>query len=254
MRLSKKICIVTGSSKGIGFAIAKRFLEEGATVIVNSRTEEGATGAVKQLKEMGLTTVDYFVGDVSKKVDAVNLVKTTVEKYGKIDVLVNNAGINKIVASTKLEEEDFREVLNTNVCGVFFCAQAAGNEMTKQKFGSIINISSVFGQETVPERAAYTTSKAAVDGMTIVLAVEWAKHNVRVNSIAPAYILTDMGVGDQDAGGYDDECIYRRTPLGRYGEPVEVANLALFLASDEASYVTGSSYNVDGGWTAYGGW
>lgn len=254
MRLENKVCIVTGSSKGIGLAIAERFAQEGAVVIVNSRSASRAEETMNALKEKGYQKVDFFAGDVSKKSVAAEMVQYAVEKYGRLDVLVNNAGINKIAPSTELAEEDFRRVLDTNVCGVFFCAQEAGKQMVKQNSGSIINLSSVFGLECVGGRAAYSTSKAAVIGMTKVLSVEWASHNVRVTAIAPGYIATDMGIGDQTDGGYDDADIQRRTPLGRYGRSEEVANLALFLASDEASYVTGDVYCIDGGWTAYGGW
>lgn len=254
MKLQGKVCIVTGSSKGIGLAVAEEFAKEGATVVLNSRSEERISAAANSLKEKGYDKVDYFAGDVSVKENAAKMVQTVVEKYGRLDVLVNNAGVNRIAPSTDLAEEDFRAVMDTNVCGVLFCAQEAGKVMLKQKSGSIINLASIFGQECVSCRVAYSTSKAAVIGMTKVLGVEWAKDNVRVNCVAPGYIATDMGIGDQSDGGYTDEDIFRRTPLGRYGQTDEVAKVIRFLASDDASYVTGTCYNVDGGWTAYGGW
>lgn len=254
MLLEGKVCIITGASKGIGLSVAERFAKEGATVILNSRSEERIAAAAKTLTDKGYTAVDYFAGDVSVKANAAKLVDYVVEKYGKLDVLVNNAGINRIAPSTDLSEDDFRAVMDTNVCGVLFCAQEAGKQMLKQESGSIVNLASIFGQECVSERVAYSTSKAAVIGMTKVLSVEWAGKNVRVNSVAPGYIATDMGIGDQSDGGYTDDDIYRRTPLGRYGQTDEVANVITFLASEEASYVTGTCYNVDGGWTAYGGW
>jgi 3-oxoacyl-[acyl-carrier protein] reductase len=204
MLLENKVCIVTGSSKGIGFAIAGRFLKEGAAVIINSRSEDTVKSVVASFKSSGFQNADGFAGNVSVKSIAADMAEYALKKYGKIDVLVNNAGINKIAPSVQLAEEDYRAVLDTNLCGVFFCCQEVGKIMLKAQSGSIVNISSVFGQETVSGRAAYTSSKAGVIGLTKVLGVEWAKDNVRVNSVAPAYIATDMGIGDQADGGYDD--------------------------------------------------
>ncbi|MBR3053011.1 MAG: 3-oxoacyl-ACP reductase FabG [Firmicutes bacterium] len=254
MLLENKVCIVTGSSKGIGLAIAERFLKEGATVVVNSRSEERSVKTCEDLKAKGYDKVDYYTADISSKEADRKMIEYVVSKYGRLDVMVNNAGINKIAPSTELEEADYRRVLDTNLFGVFFCCQEAGKVMLEQKSGSIINISSVFGQETVGQRAAYTSSKAAVIGLTKVLGVEWASSGVRVNSVAPGYIATDMGIGDGAVGGYDDSMICRRTPLGRYGRVEEVASMVTYLASEEASFITGITYNVDGGWTAYGGW
>ena len=254
MRLENKVCIITGSSKGIGFGIAERFAREGAVVIVNSRREENAREAVEALKGKGFEKVGSYVGDVSKKEVADDMVRTVAAKYGSVDVMVNNAGINRIKPAVELSEEDFRAVMDTNAIGVFFCSQAAGTQMLKQGGGSIVNIASIFGLECTAGRAAYSTAKAAVVGMTKLLGVEWARENVRVNAVAPGFIATDMNAGDQVSGGYSDEDIFSRTPMHRYGTVEEVANLALFLASDEASYITGTVCCVDGGWTAYGGW
>ncbi|WP_216638002.1 SDR family NAD(P)-dependent oxidoreductase [Bacillus sp. FJAT-29814] len=252
MRLKDKVCIVTGSSMGIGEAIAQRFAEEGAKVVVNSRSQERADKVAAPLKEKGYDVI-AIGADMSNKQSVVELMKKTVEAFGKIDVLVNNAGVNRIGPSIELSEEDWRTVLDTNLTGTFFGAQEAAKYM-QNGGGSIINITSVYGQVCVPMRAAYSSTKFALNGLTKVLAVEWAEQNIRVNGVAPGYIKTPLDETDQEAGGYDDGDVIRRTPLKRFGTTKEVADVVLFLASDESSYVTGSIYNVDGGWVAYGGW
>ncbi|MFF2445575.1 SDR family NAD(P)-dependent oxidoreductase [Neobacillus sp. NPDC058068] len=252
MRLKDKVCIVTGSSMGIGEAIAERFAQEGAKVVVNSRSQERADKTTAALKEKGYD-VYAIAADMSNKQSVVALMDKTVEKYGRIDVVVNNAGVNRIGPSIELSEEDWRTVIDTNLTGTFFGCQEAAKYM-QGNGGSIINITSVYGQVCVPMRAAYSSTKFAMNGLTKVLAVEWAEKNIRVNGVAPAYIKTPLDETDQETGGYGDEDVIRRTPLKRFGTTKEVADVVLFLASDESSYVTGSVYNVDGGWVAYGGW
>ncbi|PWA07605.1 short-chain dehydrogenase [Pueribacillus theae] len=252
MRLKDKVCIVTGSSYGIGETIAERFAEEGAKVVINSRSLERASKTASKLKEKGYDVIPV-AADMSVKKSANALMEKTMEKFGKIDVVVNNAGINRIGPALEISEEDWRAVIDTNLTGVFFGSQAAGKHM-QASGGSIINMTSVFGQVCVPMRAAYSSSKHGIIGLTKVLAVEWAEKNIRVNAVAPAYIKTPLDETDQDVGGYGDDDVVRRTPLRRFGTTKEVADVCLFLASDDASYVTGSTYNVDGGWVAYGGW
>jgi NAD(P)-dependent dehydrogenase (short-subunit alcohol dehydrogenase family) len=252
LRLKDKVCIVTGSSMGIGEAIAERFAQEGAKVVVNSRSQERADKTAAVLKDKGYDVI-AIAADMSNKQSVINLMEKTVEKFGKVDVFVNNAGVNRIGPSIELSEEDWRTVIDTNLTGTFFGAQEAAKCM-QENGGSIINITSVYGQVCVPMRAAYSSTKFAMNGLTKVLAVEWAEQNIRVNAVAPAYIKTPLDEGDQEAGGYGDEDVIRRTPLKRFGTTKEVADVVLFLASDESSYVTGSIYNVDGGWVAYGGW
>ncbi|WP_217696985.1 SDR family NAD(P)-dependent oxidoreductase [Bacillus sp. MRMR6] len=253
MRLKDKVCIVTGSSMGIGEAIAERFAEEGAKVIVNSRSQVRADATAARLREKGYE-VTAIAADISNKASVQNLVDKTVEKYGKLDVIVNNAGVNRIGPSLELSEEDWRTVIDTNLTGLFFSCQVAGKYMEQFGGGSIINITSIFGEKCAPMRAAYSSTKFGINGLTKVLAVELAEKNIRVNAVAPAFIKTPLDVTDQETGGYSDDDIKGRTPLGRFGTVKEVADVTLFLASEEASYVTGSTYNVDGGWLAYGGW
>ncbi|WP_218970563.1 SDR family NAD(P)-dependent oxidoreductase [Alkalihalobacterium alkalinitrilicum] len=253
MRLKDKVCIITGSSMGIGETVAERFAEEGAKVVVNSRSQERADIVAAKLKEKGYDVI-AIACDMANKKDVERLMTKTVEVFGKIDVLVNNAGVNRIAPSMELSEEDWRAVIDTNLTGVFFGAQEAAKFMEKNGGGSIVNITSIWGSVVVPMRAAYSSTKHGMNGLTKVLAVEWAEKGIRVNGVAPAFIKTPLDDQDQDSGGYGDEDIMRRTPLKRFGTTKEVADVILFLASDEASYVTGTTYTVDGGWLAYGGW
>ncbi|WP_201780856.1 SDR family NAD(P)-dependent oxidoreductase [Aneurinibacillus tyrosinisolvens] len=253
MKILNKVCIVTGSSMGIGEAIATLYAENGAHVVVNSRKLERAQEVANRLVERGLSAI-AVEADTSVKADVERLVETAVDKWGKLDVMVNNAGISMVRPSVELSEEDWRRAIDVNLTGVFFCSQAAAKHMIPQKSGSIIQIGSILGRVGLPLRAAYCSSKHGLIGLNKALATEWAEHKIRANVIDPGYIATVMDVHDQQSGGYGDEDILRRTPLGRYGTPEEIANLALFLASDDSSYITGTQIDVDGGWVAYGGW
>jgi 3-oxoacyl-[acyl-carrier protein] reductase len=159
-----------------------------------------------------------------------------------------------IAPSVELGEADWRRTIDVDLTGPFLCSQAAAREMIPRGRGVIINISSILGETGLQMRAAYSSAKHGLNGLTKVLAVEWARHGIRVVSINPGYIETPMDVGDQSSGGYTPADIRRRTPLGRYGNPDDVARCALFLASEDAAYITGSVVNVEGGWLAYGGW
>lgn len=253
MRLKDKVCLITGSSMGIGKAIAERFAEEGAIVIINSRKQDQSDVVAEELKAKGYRA-DAIACDVTNKDSVFKMVEAIVKKFGKIDVLVNNAGINYITDSLTLEEADFKHVLDVDLAGVLFCCQAAGKYMIDNGGGVIINTASSFSHGWTYKRAAYSAAKTGLLGLSNVLAVEWAKNNIRVNCVAPGWMKSNMNETDQVSGGYTDEDIYRRTPMGRYGTAREVANVMLFLASDDASFVTGSCYDVDGGWHAFGGW
>ncbi len=252
-RLKDRVAVVTGSSTGIGLAIARRFGVEGAKVVVNSRTMQRAQAAADALRAEGIAAT-AVEGDVSRAEDARRLADAAVAAYGRLDIWVNNAGINAIGPSLELDYGDFLRVLEVNLAGCFAGSQAAGRVMVPQGRGVILQIGSIFGEVGMPMRAAYCSAKHGLIGLTKVLSNEWARHGVRVVCLDPAYIRTDLDVQDQSSGSYDDADIQRRTPLGRYGTLDEVANVALFLCSDEAAYVTGSHVTVDGGWMAYGGW
>jgi 3-oxoacyl-[acyl-carrier protein] reductase len=252
-RLKDRVAVVTGSSTGIGLAIARRFGSEGAKVIVNSRTLQRAQAAADQLRAEGIA-VTAVEGDVSRAEDAQKLAEAAVATYGGLDIWVNNAGINAIGPSLELDYNDFLRVLEVNLAGCFAGSQAAGRVMVPQGHGVILQIGSIFGEVGMPMRAAYCSAKHGLIGLTKVLSNEWARSGVRVVCLDPAYIRTDLDVQDQSSGSYADADIERRTPMGRYGTLEEVASVALFLCSDDATYVTGSHVTVDGGWMAYGGW
>ena len=253
LRLDGQIAVVTGSSMGIGKAIARVFGQAGARVVVNSRDAGRAGAAADELSALGIPVLPV-AADVSQEGDVARLFATVDAQWGPVDVLVNNAGTNAIAPSEQLPLSDWQRTLDLNLTGAFLCAQAAAQRMIPRKRGVVINISSILGETALAQRAAYVSSKHGLNGLTKVLAVEWARHGIRVHAINPAYIATALDVTDQATGGYTPADIERRTPLGRYGTADEVAHAALFLASDASAYVTGSHLDVDGGWLAYGGW
>lgn len=251
-RLAGKVAVVTGSTMGIGWEIARRFVAEGARVVVNSRTAERVKQAVQELNTGD--TVAGFTGDVSDEHDATALIDCAVTRFGRIDVLVNNAGISTIKPAVDLDVADWQRCLAVNLTGAFLCSRAAARIMRDSAGGAIVNMSSIMGVRGFPHRVAYAASKWGMVGMTETLASEWGGYRIRVNAVAPAFITGPMVEADSAGGDYTQDDIEARTPLARLGSPHEVAAVVLFLASDEASYLTGSTIRVDGGWLAYGGW
>jgi 3-oxoacyl-[acyl-carrier protein] reductase len=238
---------------GIGEAVAWTFARGGARIVVNSRTEDRGERVARALRAEGYECV-AVAGDVRERSTADRLAAAAVDRWGRLDILVNNAGTSMIGPSESLPEEGWRLTLDTNLTGPFLCAQAAAKVMIPQRRGVIINVSSILGEVGLPKRAAYCASKHGLVGLTKVLGTEWAPHGIRVVCVDPAYIKTPMDEQDQTSGAYSNADIERRTPLGRFGTVDEVAKVTAFLASDDASYVTGSCVTVDGGWVAYGGW
>ncbi len=251
MKLKNKVAIVTGASKGIGKGIATRFAKEGASVVLASRTLSVLEEGVREIKAAGGEAAAISV-DV-RKVESINdLVKKTIDRYGRLDLLVNNAGITMGGPSEDLSPDDWRAALETDLFSVFYASQAAARVMIPQGGGNIINISSVNGILAAPRRAAYCASKAAVNELTKVLAIEWADRKIRVNAIAPGYVRTELVEDVINKGAISLDAILRRTPQGRIGEVEDIASLAVYLASEESAYMTGSIVNIDGGWLAYG--
>ncbi len=246
-RLSGKVAAITGSSRGIGRAIAEAFLAEGARVVVNSRSAEQASAVARELGD----DCAGVGADISSAAGAKAVVDAALNAFGRLDVMVANAGINVVEDAVSLSPEDWERIIAVNLSGVFYVAQAAGRVMLEQRRGSVISIASVTSFNAFPRRVAYTTSKAGVAQMTKVLAVEWAPH-VRVNAIAPGYVRTDLVEGLVKEGRLDIPSLERRTPMGRLAEPAEIAKVAVFLASEDAGYITGETLLVDGGWVAYG--
>ena len=194
------------------------------------------------------------IADVCDPEQVQDLADWTREQFGRIDVLVNNAGIGAVAPSEALPLERWSHVLAVNLTGPLLCSQAVGRHMLEAGSGVIINIGSIFGETGMPMRAAYAASKHGLVGLTRVLAVEWASRGVRVVTVEPAYVATSLDDQDQSDGGYSPTDITRRTPLGRYAEPHEIAAVVAFLVSDDASFITGTTIAVDGGWLAHGGW
>jgi len=253
MKLQGRVAIITGSSKGIGEALARAFAREGAQVVVNGRTEERAEEVAQWLRAEGHDVI-VVAGDVRDKSTADRLVEAALKRWGRLDILVNNAGVSVRGPSETLPEEGWRLTVDTNLTGAFFCAQAAARAMLPRRSGVILNISSIIGETGLPQRAAYCASKHGLIGLTKVLGTEWAGKGIRVVSIDPGYVKTPNLEKDLASGLYSSAEIERRTPIGRPANTDEVASVAVFLASDEASYITGSTIMVDGGWVAYGGW
>lgn len=246
--LTKKAAIVTGATKGLGYSIAMALAESGADIVVVSRNDGDCKRVAEEIKNKGRKSLAYAC-DVTKKTMIEDLVGGTINEFGKIDILVNNAGIAVTKPAVDLTEDDWDRVINTNLKGVFLTAQTVGKKMIEQKNGRIINIASVFGLVGDKNILPYLCSKGGVVQMTRGLALEWARYNVLVNAIAPGYVVTPINEKELSLEKVKDYLL-RKTPLHRFGTPDEIAGAAVYLASDEASYLTGSILSADGGWTA----
>ncbi|MFB6153664.1 MAG: SDR family NAD(P)-dependent oxidoreductase [Halodesulfurarchaeum sp.] len=248
--------IVTGASSGIGRAIAKRFGEAGANVTNADLQPEPQTGGtpthelINEADHDGEAT--YVETDVSSTEDVQVAVDATVSEYGRLDVMVNNAGVTKIAPAEEMDIDDWRWVIDVNLTGVFIGSQIAGRQMLEQEAGgSIVNMASMMGQMGLQKRSPYCAAKGGVINLTRTLAVEWAAEDIYVNALAPGYIYTDITEQTQDSADYSNEDIRRRTPAGRYGTPEEMAENVLFLARHD-HFVTGEVLHADGGWSADG--
>ncbi len=249
--LKNKVIVITGARRGMGKADALLFAEKGAKVVVSDISQEDCQAVVDEIEKKGGEALAVKC-DVSKKEEVDNLFKKTIEKFGRVDVLVNNAGICQFKPFIDLTEEEWDRTLNINLKGYFLCAQAAAKEMVKQKSGVIVNIASVaMGQLGVglSNIVHYCASKGGIAAMTEALALELAPYNIRVNAIAPGMIETPMiDSVKQDSKAMEE--MLDRIPLRRVGKPEEIADLVVFLASDKSSYITGSIVVIDGGWLA----
>jgi len=251
MKLKNKVAIITGASKGIGKGIAIRYSQEGAKVVVASRSMDLLSPIADEIRDRGGQALALPV-DVTRLESIEAVVDKTVEQYGRLDIMVNNAGISMAHPSEDLSPQDWTRAIETDLSGVFYGCQSAAKQMMRQDGGCIINNTSIYGLVAAPMRAAYCASKAGANMLTKVLAIEWASKNIRVNAIAPGYIRTELVQGIIDKGILDEGAIQKRTPQGRMGEVKDLLGIAVFLASDEASFMTGSIVTIDGGWTAYG--
>ena len=247
--LNDKVMLITGSGKGIGRGIAIAAAQMGAKVLLNSRTPADLEEVASEIHANG-GEAEPVVFDVSKMDDIARGAQAAIEVWGRIDVLVNNAGTNRPKPALELSEEDWDAIYDVNLKGLFFLTQTLVKPMIARKNGKIINISSTMGLVGGPLRTAYSGSKGGVVLLTKGLAVEWAPHNVTVNAVAPAFTRTPLAdVLLQRKEFYED--VVRRIPMGRVGEVDEVVGAVLFLASEAANWVTGQTIAVDGGWVAW---
>ena len=247
--LENKIAIVTGAAQGIGYAIAERLLREKAKVVISDVNDAKGQEAAKILSKINSCT--YIHCDVSQKLDVHNLVASALDLHDRIDILVNNAGMLIGGEFLELDEEDFDRVLSVNLKGAFLCGQAVAKHMVEQvnkgdEPGAIINMSSVNAVFAIPNQVPYSVSKGGINQLTKVMALSLAEHGIRVNAIGPGSIMTDMlaSVANDKAAR---QKVLSRTPMGRIGDPSEIASIVAFLASSDASYVTGQTIYADGG-------
>lgn len=250
MRLKGKVALITGSTRGIGKAFAMGFAKEGAEIIVHGRNLEKAKGVAEEIKLLGVRSF-AIAGDVSLSGDVSKMVEDAIHEFGKIDILINNAGVNPfILEAEKIKEEGWDQVMDINLKGVFLCCQTVGKRMIEQGGGKIINISSAVGFFGEQGFLPYAVSKAGVMMLTKVLAYEWSKYHISVNAIAPGLVA-----GGMNTPILNKEILVKglseQVPLKRLGKPEEIVNLALFLASDEATYINGTTIVADGGMTGY---
>jgi len=249
MLLENKVAVITGGAQGIGYAIAERFLREKAKVVIADIDDKSGQKAEHALRKIG--TVSYVHCNVAERLDVHNLIAGAIDEFGRIDILVNNAGIVAGADFLELSEEDFDRVLATNLKGAFLCSQAAAKHMVDEVKaggtpGSIINMSSVNAVFAIADQVPYSVSKGGVNQLTKATSLSLAKYGIRVNAIGPGSIMTQM----LEAVANDPEAqarVLSRTPMQRIGDPSEIASVASFLASDEASYITGQTIYADGG-------
>ena len=251
-RLDGCCSIVTGAGQGLGKYMAMALAEAGSHIVVPDINFDKAREAAREIEKMGVRAVPFHL-DVTKEQEIDAMIDAVMAQFGKIDVLINNAGICKHINVEKMEYKDWREVIDVNLNGVFLVSKAVGAVMIRQKKGSIINISSMSGiiVNTPQNQAAYNVSKAGVIMLTKSMAAEWAQYNIRVNSIAPGY----MNIGVAERFFKENGDMVKRwlnfTPMGRPGNPEELQGIALYLASEASSFATGAVFTIDGGYTAW---
>lgn len=244
MRIAGRRAIVTGAGQGIGRAIALKMAHEGADVVIAERNPETAAKVASEVERLGRKAFSHVV-DVADREQVERLVVKTLEHWGRVDILVNNAGFDRGGTILKIREEDWDAVLSVHLKGSFHCIQAVAPHMMENRYGKIVNLSSIYGKVGEVAEAIYSSAKAGIIGLTKSVARELARYEINVNAVLPGLILTPTI--EKMAEKYRNRII-ENTPLGRMGRPEEVANVVTFLASDEASFMTGAAIEVSGGW------
>ncbi len=251
-RAKARVAAVTGAARGIGRRVALVLAERGYAIAVNDLSAPEQT--LGELKRVG-TEALAIPGDVSDEETVRGMLRDVMEGFGGVDVLVNNAGISTIVPAEETTLADWDRTLAVNLTGPFLMSREFGKEMLQVGTGSIVNVSSVAGLLGVSDRAAYNASKHGLIGLTRTLAAEWGGRGVRVNAVCPGWVKTEMDQEDQDSGGYTDEDIEGRVPMGRFATPEDIARAVAFLANPEQSgFINGHTLSVDGGWYSDGSW
>ena len=246
------VAVVTGAAQGIGRRVAEVLAERGYAVVLSDLREPAET--LLSVHERGGDALSV-VGDVSSEEYAAELCSRVLAEFGRVDVLVNNAGVSLLVPAEQTAAEQWRRVLEVNLTGPFLLCKAFGTAMIAAGAGSIVNVASIAGLHGIADRAAYNSSKHGLIGLTRTLAAEWGGRGVRVNAVCPAWVKTEMDEADQAAGGYTDADITERVPMGRFAAPGDIAAAIAFLADPEVSgFINGVALPVDGGWTADGSW
>ena len=247
--LKNRVAIVTGGCRGLGKAMAIGLAKHGCNIIISDIIEKESEKTAKEIQKLGVKAIAVST-DVSSKDSVDNLIKETIKKFKKIDILINNAGIYNPTPLESMKKQDWDKIMNINLNGYLLCAQSVFPYMKKQKKGAIINVASVAGVSAFANSAAYNCSKAAINMLTKTIATDWAKYGIRCNSICPGVIVTPMAEGLLKDKGFQ-MMIKTGTPLQRPGKAQELAGLAVYLASDASSYVNGAIITIDGGWTAH---
>jgi NAD(P)-dependent dehydrogenase (short-subunit alcohol dehydrogenase family) len=246
MRFEGKVALITGAGTGIGKATALAFAREGASVVIADIDLESAEAVAKEIKSLGREALT-IKADVSNKPDVVQMADKVVQEFGKIDILVNNAGVVAVCPTEELAEEDWDKVVSVDLKGMFLCSQAVARQMIKQGSGKIVSLASTAAHRGFYGLAAYCASKGGVLALTRQMAMEWAEHNINVNTVSPSVTLTEMvrKYYEDTGGGQEDQI--RWVPLGRLNEPEDVSAAILFLASADADNITGRDILIDGG-------
>ena len=252
MANGNRVAVITGAAQGIGRRTAEVLAERGYNVAISDLRSPGET--MRAVAVHGVEAIE-LVGDIADEMKVSGFAAAVGQRWGRIDVLVNNAGISMIAPAENLSAAEYRRVLEVNLVAPFLLSKAFGVMMLARRSGSIVNVSSVAGLVGVADRAAYNASKHGLIGLTRTLAAEWGGRGVRVNAVCPGWVKTEMDVADQAGGSYTDADIMGRVPMGRFASADDIAKAIAFLAdADESGFVNGQALAVDGGWTADGSW